>query len=93
MLGAPLAAIASDRHGRKTGMFVGSVVIIVGMILTASASTIAQFVVGRFVLGFGVSFLTVAAPAYAVEIAPPHWRGRCTGMSRVPPRPARGRQS
>ena len=24
--------------------------------------------------------MTVAAPAYSIEIAPPHWRGRCTGF-------------
>lgn len=61
-------------------MFSGAVVIIVGMIITATAMTIAQFIVGRFILGFGISVMTVAAPAYAVEISPPHWRGRATGM-------------
>ncbi|KAI1416423.1 general substrate transporter [Hypoxylon sp. FL1857] len=80
MVGSPFAAILSDRWGRKVGMFSGAVVIIVGMIIVSTAFTIAQFVVGRFVLGFGISIMTVAAPAYAVEIAPPHWRGRATGF-------------
>ncbi|KAI1472957.1 general substrate transporter [Daldinia caldariorum] len=80
MVGAPFAAIVSDRHGRRVGMFCGAVIIIVGMIIVATASTIPQFVVGRFVLGLGISFMTIAAPAYAVEIAPPHWRGRATGF-------------
>jgi MFS family permease len=51
MVGAPFAAVLSDRFGRKTGMFCGSIVIIVGMIIAATGSTLAQFVVGRFVLG------------------------------------------
>jgi len=61
-------------------MFSGGPVIILGMIVISTAYSYAQFVVGRFVLGFGIAIMTVAAPAYAVEIAPPHWRGRCTGF-------------
>ncbi|KAI2628662.1 general substrate transporter [Hypoxylon sp. NC1633] len=80
MVGSPFAAILSDKFGRRIGMLSGGLVIIVGMIIVATAGTIAQFVVGRFVLGFGISIMTVAAPAYAVEIAPPHWRGRVTGF-------------
>jgi MFS family permease len=41
--------------------------------------TLAQFVVGRFILGVGIQIMVVSAPAYAVEIAPPHWRGRAVG--------------
>jgi hypothetical protein len=33
------------------------------------------------VLGFGIQVMVVSAPAYAVEIAPPHWRGRAVGES------------
>ncbi|KAL7621961.1 hypothetical protein AAE478_007462 [Parahypoxylon ruwenzoriense] len=80
MIGAPFAAILSDKFGRKVGMFWGGIIINVGMIIAATASTIAQFVVGRFVLGAGTSIMTVAAPAYAAEISPPHWRGRATGF-------------
>ncbi|WWD22920.1 hypothetical protein CI109_107415 [Kwoniella shandongensis] len=80
MVGAPFAAVLSDRFGRRKGMFSGGIVIILGMIICATAKTIAQFVVGRFVLGFGIAIMTVAAPAYAMEIAPPHWRGRCSGF-------------
>lgn len=60
-------------------MFIGGAVIILGMIIISTSMTVAQFVVGRFVLGAGISVMTVAAPAYSIEIAPPHWRGRCTG--------------
>lgn len=80
MVGSPFAAILSDRFGRRIGMFWGGVVIIVGMVIVSTSSTIAQFIVGRFILGLGISIMTVAAPAYAVEISPPHWRGRTTGM-------------
>lgn len=80
MCTAPFAAIISDRFGRRWAMFWGGVVICIGVVIISSATHIAQFVVGRFVLGSGIAIMTVAAPAYAVEISPPHWRGRCTGF-------------
>ena len=49
-------------------MLVGGVIIIVGMIIAATSSHIAQFIVGRFILGLGIAAMTVAAPAYAVEM-------------------------
>ncbi|WWC73874.1 uncharacterized protein I206_107846 [Kwoniella pini CBS 10737] len=80
MVGAPFAAVLSDKFGRRRAMLGGSFVIITGMIIAATAKHVAQFVVARFVLGFGIAIMTVAAPAYSIEIAPPHWRGRCTGF-------------
>ena len=62
-------------------MFCGAWVIILGSVVAASSHKMAQLVVGRFILGAGIQMMTVAAPAYAVEIAPPHWRGRCVGKT------------
>ncbi|KAI0477863.1 lactose permease [Xylariaceae sp. FL0804] len=80
MVGAPVGAIISDKWGRKLAMFAGAVVIILGMIIVATSDTVAQFVVGRFVLGIGIAFMVVGAPAYSIEVSPPHWRGRATGL-------------
>ncbi|KAM0806511.1 putative Lactose permease [Seiridium cardinale] len=80
MIAAPVAAIISEKFRRRKAMFSGAIVIIVGAIIVSTSNTLAQFVVGRFVLGMGIQVMTVAAPAYAVEISPPHWRGRCTGF-------------
>ncbi|KAG7292793.1 hypothetical protein NEMBOFW57_002836 [Staphylotrichum longicolle] len=80
MVGAPFAAIIADKFGRRKSMFAGGIIIILGMIIISTTNTFAQVVVGRFVLGLGIAVMTVAAPAYAVEVAPPHWRGRCTGF-------------
>ena len=60
-------------------MAVGGVVIIVGAVIACTSNTVAQITVGRFVLGSGIAIMTVGAPAYAIEIAPAHWRGRCVG--------------
>ncbi|KAK3309813.1 general substrate transporter [Chaetomium strumarium] len=80
MVGAPFAAVISDNLGRRKSMFTGGVIIIIGMIIISTSMHLPQIVVGRFILGFGIAVMTVCAPAYAIEIAPPHWRGRCTGF-------------
>lgn len=79
MVAAPASAVLSDKLGRRKCMFTGAWVIIVGSILVASSHSLAQFVVGRWVLGVGIQVMIVSAPAYAVEISPPHWRGRAVG--------------
>lgn len=61
-------------------MVCGAIGIILGSIIAASSFNMAQVTVGRLVLGSGIQFMTVAAPAYSMEIAPPQWRGRCTGF-------------
>ncbi|OJJ00764.1 hypothetical protein ASPVEDRAFT_40295 [Aspergillus versicolor CBS 583.65] len=80
MVATPISAVISDRFGRRKCMFAGGWVIIIGSIVIATASTLAHFIVGRFVLGFGIQIMVVSAPAYAAEISPPHWRGRAVGF-------------
>ncbi|ORY33140.1 putative MFS lactose permease [Naematelia encephala] len=76
----PFAAVISDRYGRRIVMFVGAVIVIVGMLLTSTANTVAQMVVGRLLLGAGGAVSSVGSGAYCLEIAPPQWRGRFGGL-------------
>ena len=50
---SPVAAPIADRYGRKMAMGVGSVIVLAGMLITSTSSTVAQITVGRWVLGFG----------------------------------------
>lgn len=84
-MATPFSAVISDKLGRRKCMFVGAWVIIIGAIVISTAMKLAQFVIGRFILGVGIQIMVVSAPAYAVEIAPPHWRGRAVGKFRCPP--------
>lgn len=70
-------------------MFSGPWVIILGAIIASTSSTLAQLIVGRFILGIGIQIMTVAAPAYAIEIAPPHQRSRCACKTLGPLCPSR----
>ncbi|KAL4954469.1 general substrate transporter [Aspergillus filifer] len=80
MVATPISAVISDNFGRRKCMFCGGWIIVIGSIIIATANTLAHFIVGRFILGFGIQVMVVSAPAYAVEIAPPHWRGRAVGF-------------
>ncbi|KAG6910991.1 hypothetical protein DXG01_006045 [Tephrocybe rancida] len=80
IVGVLIAGPMADRFGRRGGMALGSLIIIVGAIVVTVAKTTDYLLGGRFVLGFGVAITTTAAPAYVVEMSPPQWRGRLTGL-------------
>ncbi|KAF8915262.1 general substrate transporter [Mucidula mucida] len=80
IVGVAVAGPVTDFFGRRGGMFTGSIIIIVGAVVITVAKTQDYLLAGRFVLGFGVSITTTAAPAYVVEMSPPQWRGRLTGL-------------
>ncbi|SCZ95004.1 BZ3500_MvSof-1268-A1-R1_Chr11-3g03536 [Microbotryum saponariae] len=79
MFGSMVSAPIADHFGRRIGMQVGCVGIVLGSIVATTSQAKAQFIAGRFILGFGIAITTTASPSYCVEIAPPSWRGRATG--------------
>ncbi|ETN37750.1 uncharacterized protein HMPREF1541_07373 [Cyphellophora europaea CBS 101466] len=79
----PFVGPAIDTWGRRVGMFIGSVLIVVGAIIQGLTSTNAsegQFMGGRFLIGFGVSVAAAAGPIWVVETAHPRYRGVITGL-------------
>ncbi|KAH8788193.1 putative hexose transport-related protein [Diaporthe sp. PMI_573] len=79
MVGSLFTGPICDWFGRRAGMAVGSVLIMVGAAVQTAAKNDGYLLGGRFVLGFGVSIGTSAAPTYALELAPPQWRARVVG--------------
>ena len=61
---APFAATAADRLGRRFGMFIGSILIVIGTIVevTCKQGALGQFMGGRFIIGFGVNIACTSAP-------------------------------
>ncbi|TGZ78769.1 general substrate transporter [Ascodesmis nigricans] len=80
IVGSFLAGPATDRWGRRWGMFIGALTIIVGTCIQATAENMAQFKGGRFLLGVGVSFSATAGPSYVAEMAHPAYRGTITAI-------------
>ncbi|KAF5358983.1 hypothetical protein D9758_004837 [Tetrapyrgos nigripes] len=85
---AAAGPLTDGKFGRRGGMasfssiimFIGSLIIVIGAIVVTVAKSRDYLLGGRFVLGFGVSITTTACPAYVVEMSPPQWRGRLTGL-------------
>ncbi|KAJ3722677.1 general substrate transporter [Lentinula raphanica] len=81
IVGVLLAGPLTDgRLGRRGGMFTGASIILIGAIVITTALDRSYLLAGRFVLGLGVSITATACPSYVVEMAPPQWRGRLTGL-------------
>ncbi|KAF8522493.1 general substrate transporter [Hysterangium stoloniferum] len=83
MSGALGASVVCDRWGRRAAMFAGSIIIILATAVLVTSRTRDQFLVGRFLLGTGVSFSDISAPTYCIEIAPFQWKGRMTGFYQI----------
>ncbi|RDW85300.1 Myo-inositol transporter [Coleophoma cylindrospora] len=75
-IGAVLAGLTGDKMGRKFAIYMGCVVFVIGAVIQASAYSLAQMTVGRFVVGFGVGSAAMIIPLYIGEIAPAKYRGR-----------------
>jgi len=79
----PFVGPAVDTWGRRVGMFIGGLVIVVGTIIQGTTNyteSLGQFMAGRFILGFGVSIAASAGPIYVVEVCHPAYRGVVTGL-------------
>ncbi|KAK0249119.1 hypothetical protein LTR35_018418, partial [Friedmanniomyces endolithicus] len=77
----PFVGPAIDTFGRRMGMLIGCVLIILGTVVTGTTihnASVHQFMGGRFLLGFGVSIVSAAGPIYVVESAHPAHRGVLT---------------
>ncbi|RSL52702.1 hypothetical protein CEP51_015009 [Fusarium floridanum] len=74
IFGSPVVGPIVDRWGRKTGLAMGSVCIILGVVLQASAGKIAQLIVGRFIIGFATIINGSIAPMWVMELASPKYR-------------------
>ncbi|KAF2254899.1 general substrate transporter [Trematosphaeria pertusa] len=80
LVGSFAAGPATDYKGRKWGMFIGCLIIVLGTCIQATSTNLGGFMGGRFVLGFGVAITSTAGPAYASEMAHPAYRGVLTGI-------------
>lgn len=80
----PVTGPVIDGFGRRAGMFAGAMTIIVGTIIQGTSHEKAQFMAGRFLLGFGVTIAHSAGPMYVVEISHPAYRGVVGGKNSRP---------
>lgn len=77
---AALFVWVADWQGRKRFIFIGTIGVLVGTIITSTAKTLSVFIGGRFLLAFFATCACSATPLYLVEIAPPLYRGTLAGL-------------
>ncbi|CRK40748.1 hypothetical protein BN1708_008331 [Verticillium longisporum] len=76
----PIAPWVADKYGRRMGITVGSLIMIIGAILQCESHNFGMFVGSRFVLGFGLSFATTSAPSLVSELSHPKDRVTVTAI-------------
>lgn len=87
MIGALFGSLSctwiGDILGRRRTIFLAACIALIGQALECTAYSLAQFTVGRVVLGWGVGMLSATVPVWQSECAPAAKRGRnvvLTGM-------------
>lgn len=76
LIGALSCSYTGDIFGRRNVIFAGAVFTLVGEVLEASSFSLAQFIVGRVLIGAGVGQLSSIVPVWQSETSGAKNRGR-----------------
>lgn len=76
----PFCGWCTDKFGRKLTIFAGLVGIVVATIIQATATTVAQLIVSRFIVGAAGMFAVQPAPLLIAEMSYPSFRGKMTSL-------------
>ncbi|KIL61081.1 hypothetical protein M378DRAFT_872211 [Amanita muscaria Koide BX008] len=74
----PFAPYSSDGLGRRTTIFIGSLIICAATALQSASQSMQMFIGSRFLIGFGITFAANAAPMLVTEISYPKYRAAQT---------------
>jgi MFS family permease len=81
LIGLAICPYMVDRWGRKFGVLVGCLIILLGTGLQAGAHNIGMFISGRLLLGLGMCITLSSAPLLVAELSHPQDRAvLCTFM-------------
>eukprot|EP00929_Paragymnodinium_shiwhaense_P087516 TRINITY_DN47677_c0_g1_i1.p1 TRINITY_DN47677_c0_g1~~TRINITY_DN47677_c0_g1_i1.p1 ORF type:complete len:467 (-),score=58.71 TRINITY_DN47677_c0_g1_i1:300-1700(-) len=69
-----------DVWGRRDSIIIGDIVFLCGCAAQATAASLSQMILGRFVTGCSIGLLSAVIALYQSEIAPPGMRGGLTSV-------------
>ncbi|KOX67160.1 Solute carrier family 2, facilitated glucose transporter member 1 [Melipona quadrifasciata] len=78
MIGGSLVGTIADRFGRKGGLLLNNILVLVTVIFEGCAKTAKSYemiIIGRFIIGINAGLNAGLAPMYLSEISPIHLRG------------------
>ncbi|KAA8916348.1 hypothetical protein TRICI_001491 [Trichomonascus ciferrii] len=78
--GAAFSGSIADKIGRRRCSFINCLFFILGPLLMATATSVPQMCLGRFIAGVGAGSSIVVTPVYVNEISPPELRGALGSM-------------
>ncbi|KAF8339835.1 general substrate transporter [Cantharellus anzutake] len=74
----PIVPFLCDQLGRRNTLLSGALLMLWGIALQVTSTDLAQFILSRGLIGFGLCFSTSASPLLIVELAHPMQRARLT---------------
>ncbi|KAG0152602.1 hypothetical protein CROQUDRAFT_650047 [Cronartium quercuum f. sp. fusiforme G11] len=76
MFGALSCLYIGDLLGRRKVIFLGALIMVIGACLQFTAFSLAHFIIGRIVTGYGNGYITATVPSWQAECSKPHKRGK-----------------
>lgn len=67
LVGVLSCSVIGDALGRRKSIFIAGLLALIGQILQCSAFSLAQYIVGRVILGLGIGQLSVTVPVWQSE--------------------------
>ncbi|EIW83369.1 hexose transporter [Coniophora puteana RWD-64-598 SS2] len=80
LCGLPFAPYMTDNLGRRFSVFFGAWVMIAATVVQTASQSVQMFIGARFMIGFGLTFATSAAPLLITEVAYPSQRAVLTSV-------------
>lgn len=76
----PITPYIADGLGRRAGVVIGCLIMVLGVVLQSIGSNIQMFIAARFLIGFGVAIAHGAAPLLIAELVHPQHRAIFTTL-------------
>lgn len=83
LIGALSSSILADKFGRRTTMFVGTILFAFGAVFQVAAMNLWLLYIGRVVSGLAIGLMTMIVPLFNAELAPPLIRGRLITFNQI----------
>jgi len=83
LLGSLCAGKMADFLGRKKTLIVTALIFCMGSLFSMVAPSFITLLIARTLTGFAVGLVSIGAPLYLAEIAPPSLRGRFVSMNQL----------
>jgi MFS family permease len=78
LVAIPFVPYAADILGRRLSIFIGCIIMILGVALQGASQNLGMFIAARFFIGYGVAIAHGASPLLITELVHPQHRSRFT---------------